>query len=106
MFTPAKIIEGAIRRAFLSRRGAAALLGVTEPYLDDVLAGRRRVSPEMAELVCQAIERDEPDLLRADFALYGALADGWDVRRINPEVLAALRAPRSGKVDDSAGLIG
>lgn len=92
MITMGKLIEGTIRRAFISRRIAADLLGVTEPYLEDVIAGRRRASPEMAELICSVIEKEDPDALRGDFALYGALEDGWNVKRIRPEIIAALRA--------------
>ena len=88
---PSHILFGAIQRAGLMQKDAARLLGISPAYLSDVISGRRRVTPELAELVCDRIEKEDADALRADFALFGAMADGCDVRRIRPKAIVALR---------------
>ena len=87
---PCHIVFSVIERAGLMQKDAARLLGISPAYLSDVISGRRRVTPEMAELVCDRIEQEHADALRADFALFGAMADGWDVRRIRPQAVLAL----------------
>ena len=56
-------------------------MGISAAYLCDMLQGRRRVSPEIVELVVDRVETQDKDAARRDLHKLGAAADGWIVER-------------------------
>ena len=90
-FDPALHIHKAIVRAGLTQRDAAQRLGISAQYLSDIIKGRRRVSPELVDLVCSRVEEVERDALHADLTMCGAMADGWQLWRLAGKDLSVLR---------------
>lgn len=81
MFTPAWYISRMLEREKVSQKDAAARIGISAAYLCDMLNGRRRVSPEIVELVVERIETQDKVAARNDLHRLGAAADGWIVER-------------------------
>jgi len=65
----------------LSQKDAATRIGISAAYLCDMLNGRRRIGPEIVELVVERIETEDKELARRDLHRLGAAADGWIVER-------------------------
>ena len=63
------------------QKDAAARIGISAAYLNDMLKGRRRVSPEIVELVVDRIETQDKDAARTVLHKLGAAADGWIIFR-------------------------
>ena len=81
IFTPAGYISRMLQREKVSQKDAAARMGISAAYLCDMLQGRRRVSPEIVELVVDRVETQDKDAARRDLHKLGAAADGWIVER-------------------------
>lgn len=75
-------VDACLRRHRLSRKEAAEKLGISQGYLCDVLKGRRRVTPELANLVAERIETESKNEFLSDVHYLGALQDGWKVSRL------------------------
>lgn len=81
IFTPAGYIAAMLRREKVLQKDAADRLGISAAYLSDMLKGRRRVGPEIVELVVERIETQDKDAARRDLHKLGAAADGWVIFR-------------------------
>lgn len=77
--SPAGYVAAMLRREQVSQRDAAKRIGISEAYLCDMLRARRRIGPEMVELIVQCIETEDKDAARLDLHRLGAEADGWIV---------------------------
>lgn len=80
-FTPAGYITLMLRREGVSQKDAASRLGISAAYLSDMLNGRRRIGPEIVELVVERIETQDKNAARTDLHKLGSAADGWIVVR-------------------------
>lgn len=76
------ILRGSLSRAGISQQEAARLMCISPQYLCDVMAGRRRVTPEMAALWAAKVERGDKVALWRALCILGAEADGWDTDAI------------------------
>ena len=79
--TPAGYITLMLRRERVSQKDAAERLGISAAYLSDMLNGRRRIGPEIVELVVERIETQDKVAARIDLHRLGSAADGWIVQR-------------------------
>jgi transcriptional regulator with XRE-family HTH domain len=75
--TPAWYVRRIIERAGITQREAAKRLCISEAYLSDMLKSRRRIGPEMVELIVDRIETENMEAARVDLHFLGASADGW-----------------------------
>lgn len=80
IFSPAGYISAMLRREGVLQKDAAARLGISAAYLSDMLNGRRRIGPEIVELVVDRIETQNQSAARLDLHRLGAAADGWIVQ--------------------------
>lgn len=80
-FTPAWYISRMLEREKVLQKDAAARLGISAAYLSDMLNGRRRIGPEIVELVVERVETQDKDAARRDLHRLGAAADGWLLNR-------------------------
>lgn len=81
IYTPAGYIRRMLAREKVSQQDAAARIGISAAYLSDMLNGRRRIGPEIVELVVERIETQDKDAARRDLHKLGAAADGWIIFR-------------------------
>jgi len=77
MFTPAWYIARILERQHVTQKEAAQRIGISAAYLCDMLNGRRRIGPEIVELVVDRIETTDKYAARKDLHRLGAAADGW-----------------------------
>jgi len=80
-FTPAWYISRMLAREKVSQKDAAARIGISAAYLSDMLNGRRRIRPEIVELVVDRIETMDKEAARRDLHRLGAASDGWIIER-------------------------
>lgn len=80
-FTPAWYIRQMLARERVSQQDAAARIGISAAYLSDMLNDRRRVSPEICELIVDRVETIDKEAARRDLHRLGAAADGWILDR-------------------------
>ncbi len=76
------ILKNSLQRAGISQREAARLMGLSPQYLHDIIAGNRRLTPEIASLWAKFVEPTEKELFRAALNGLGAAQDGWDMDAI------------------------
>lgn len=81
IFTPAGYITAMLRREKVLQKDAAHRLGISAAYLSDMLKGRRRIGPEIVELVVERVETQDKDAARRELHKLGAAADGWIIFR-------------------------
>jgi len=80
-FTPAWYIRKMLERERVTQQEAAARVGISAAYLSDMLNGRRRVGPEIVELLIDRVETQDKAAARRDLHKLGAAADGWILDR-------------------------
>jgi hypothetical protein len=76
------LLKDSLGRSEVTQRGAAKLMGISPQYLHDVIAGRRRLTPELLSLWVNLVETMEKEELRQSLSILGAEADGWDTQAI------------------------
>lgn len=82
--TPAGYLTALLRREGILQKDAAARIGISAAYLSDMLNGRRRIGPEVVELIVDRIETTDKAAARRDLHMLGAAADGWIVDALKP----------------------
>ncbi len=53
--SPGEILEGLLHELHLSQRAFARHLRISQPYLSDIMRGKRGISPEMAHRLARAL---------------------------------------------------
>jgi hypothetical protein len=81
------LLSDRVRNGQATERGLARLTGISQPHIHHVLAGRRRLSLEMADRILRKLEMDLLDLI-GPAELAGAIWSG----RIAPAAPQEMRA--------------
>jgi plasmid maintenance system antidote protein VapI len=66
-------LEERVRSGEVTERGLAALTGISQPHIHNVLKGKRALSTESADRIIRR--------LRIDLLELTALQDPWDVKK-------------------------
>lgn len=77
-----ELLRDSLERAGLTQRSAASLLGITNQYLNDILHGRRRITPPLAYSWSVHIEPELKNEFWQSLCILGAEADGWSTDAI------------------------